>query len=197
PWLGLAWAAALIATVALLLFASMGGDDAPPDRGRDRAEAGERDAPAAREEAPVGELETYQDPEAGYRVSYPAGWMVEPLGDTRTDFRDPATGAYLRMDWTATPGDDPVAAWEAQSESFGARHEAYREIRIEATTFQGFPAAEWEYTYADGGAELRAINLGVVTDAYGYALNFQTPAEDWKESQALFEAIKESFVPAP
>ncbi|HEX2196149.1 MAG TPA: hypothetical protein VHJ76_04410, partial [Actinomycetota bacterium] len=170
------------------------GDRRAEPRG-ERAAPGEGAAPPAGQEAPAGELDTYEDPEAGYRVSYPAGWTVDPLGDTRTDFRDPETGAYLRMDWTPAPGDDPVAAWEAQSASFGARHEAYREIRIDATTFQGFPAAEWEYSYVDGGAELRAVNLGVVTDTYGYALNFQTPAEDWEESQALFEAIKESFVP--
>ncbi|HYP24294.1 MAG TPA: hypothetical protein VEV43_12035, partial [Actinomycetota bacterium] len=69
----------------------------------------------------------------------------------------------------------------------------YEEIRIGPVTFQGFPAAEWEYTYSG----VHAINIGIVTDTNGYALNFQTPAEDWEESQALFEAIKESFVPAP
>ncbi|HEX2057457.1 MAG TPA: serine/threonine-protein kinase [Actinomycetota bacterium] len=198
PLLGLAAAAALVVLVGLVvLVSSLLGDDpeAERDRGPRRNQAAGGDRP--REEAPVAELDTYEDPEAGYRVSYPAGWIVDPLGDTRTDFRDPATGAYLRMDWTPAPGDDPVAAWEAQSASFGSRHDAYRVIRIEPVTFQGFPAAEWEYTYVDGGAELHAINLGVVTDTYGYALNFQTRAEDWEGSQALFDAIKESFVPAP
>ncbi|HEX2294712.1 MAG TPA: serine/threonine-protein kinase [Actinomycetota bacterium] len=203
PWLGILAAAGVLFLVAVLLLTSMNGDDGgdvSERDGRNRRAApagGEGDAQAEPDVDPaLPELTVYEDPEAGYRVSYPAGWTVNPLGDTRTDFRDPETGAYLRMDWTPAPGDDPVAAWESQSASFATRHDGYEELRIDETTFQGFPAAEWEYTYVDGGAELHAINIGVVTDTYGYALNFQTPAGDWEESQALFEAIKESFVPA-
>lgn len=143
------------------------------------------------------DLTTYEDPAIGYQVSYPAGWSVIRQDGSITDFRDPETGAYLRMDWLSPPGDDAVAAWEAASDRFAAEHEGYSELRIDPVTFQGFEAAEWEYTYEDGAAQLHAINLGVVAGEYGYALNFQTPVNDWEESQALFEAIKESFVPAP
>ncbi|HYP22319.1 MAG TPA: serine/threonine-protein kinase [Actinomycetota bacterium] len=203
PWLAILAAAGLLLVVAVLLFLSMGEDEggAGNEAGRNRGAANERgdetDPEEPAEEAePAGvvpELTEYEDPEAGYQVSYPEGWDVEPLGDTRTDFTDPETGAYLRMDWTPTPGDDPVAAWEGQSASFAGRYADYEEIRVDPVTFQGFPAAEWEYTYSG----VHAINVGVVTDTYGYALNFQTRAEDWEESQALFEAIKETFVPAP
>jgi hypothetical protein len=193
-------AAGVLALAAALLWTSLRDGEGPGAGRRDRAErdAG-ADAGAAPPEADAGagELETYEDPATGYRVGYPAGWTVEQQGDSITDFRDPDTGAYLRMDWTATPGDDAAEAWEAASESFGARHDDYVEIRIDEATFAGHPAAEWEYTYSEGGAALHAINIGVVTDTYGYAFNFQTRAEDWAESQDLLEALKASFVPAP
>lgn len=138
----------------------------------------------------------YTDTATGYRISHPPGWEIHRLDRSRTDFRDPATGAYLRVDWTDTPGESPVAAWEQQSRNFGARHENYRELGIEPTTYKGFDAALWEYTYT-AGVQLHAVNLGFVTGRYGFALNFQTPERNWEESQSLFEAYKEAFeVPA-
>lgn len=201
PWLAILAAAGVLFLVAVLLFTSLTGDE-PQDGGRDRdrqRNAAGGPAPDEAEEPaePVGELELYEDPAIGYQVSYPEGWTIVPQSDSVTDFRDPETGAYLRMDWVEEPGPDAVAGWESASERFAAEHDEYVELGIEPVEFQGFEAAEWEYTYVDGGAELHAVNLGVVTDTYGYALNFQTRAEDWEESQALFEAIKESFVPAP
>jgi tRNA A-37 threonylcarbamoyl transferase component Bud32 len=198
PWLAVLAAGGVLALVGLVLFvSSLTGNDRPPgERGRERRAGAGAPQPAAGDGVAVDGWERYEDPDAGYRVSYPAGWTVDPVSDTITDFRDPETGSYLRLDWTATPGDDPVAAWEAASASFDSRHEGYREIRIDATTFGGDPAAEWEYAYTEGGAALHAINLGIVTDTYGYALNFQTSEASWQESQALFEALKDSFVPA-
>ena len=199
PWHAIVTAAGILLGVAAVLVMSMGGGDpgsAERAGSRDRGAAGARER-GMEADAGVPPLVEYADPAIGYRVSYPEGWSIVAQSDSITDFRDPDTGAYLRMDWTATPGDDPVAAWEAASDAFGARHEGYAELRMEPVTFHGFEAAEWEYTYVDGGAELHAINIGIVTDDHGYALNFQTPADDWEESQPLLEAIEESFVPAP
>ena len=195
PWLGVLAAAAVLLIAGAVVLASMSGDEGgDPALDRDRARAG---APAGEDAGEVPELTTYEDPAIGYQVSYPEGWSVVTQSDSITDFRDPETGAYLRMDWVSEPGDDAAAAWESASAGFAEDHDAYTELRIAPVTFQAFEAAEWEYTYVVDGAALHAINLGVVTDTYGYALNFQTREEDWEESQALFEAIKESFVPAP
>ena len=198
------WLVALAAIGVLLvagafLFSALDGDEEGSNDNR-RGQRGNGGAAAAEpegagEEVASDDWETYEDPSAGYEVSYPPGWTVTPQSETATDFRDPDTGTYLRVDWTPTPGDDAVAAWEAASANFGADHEDYVEIRIDEATFQGHPAAEWEYTYTESGAALHAINVGIVTDTNGYALNFQTHEEDWAESQALFEALAESFVP--
>jgi serine/threonine protein kinase len=176
--IGLAWAVAA------------GGDDPAANGSPDQAaqaegEEGGDDVPA--------DWVTYTDREVGYRVAHPPGWQVRSRGGTRTDIVDPDTGSYLRLDWTATPGPSPEAAWESQSKSFGARHDDYQEVRIEPTTFKGFDAAEWEFTYTDGGARLHAIDLGFVTDTHGFALNFQTHERRWDDSQDVFDAFKASF----
>ena len=131
----------------------------------------------------------------GYVVFAPPQWEVRPLGDTRTDFVDPATGTYLRVDWTDQPGDSPEEAWRQQSQSFAAEKENYEEIRIEPTTYKGFDAALWEYTYREGGADLHAYNLGFVTGDYGFALNFQAPESRWEADNGMFDQLKAGFEP--
>ena len=181
--------AVLVVVGGTLFLATRPEPKSTPDPGSGK------DQPQQSGSAVPGNWIEYQDPDTGYTVSHPPGWSVVPLGDTRTDIRHPSNGSYLRVDWTDTPGDDPVAAWESLSDSFGARHENYSELGIEAAKFQGFDAAVWEFTYSDGGADLHAIDLGFVTGDYGFALNFQTRAEDWTSSQRTFERFQASFRP--
>ena len=131
----------------------------------------------------------------GYTVAVPPNWQVRTRDGTRTDFVDPATGTYLRVDWTDEPGDSPEEAWRRQSESFGAEKENYREIGIEPTTYKGFDAALWEYTYREGGTDLHAYNLGFVTGDYGFALNFQAAESRWEADEGMFEQLKAGFEP--
>ncbi len=142
-----------------------------------------------------GDWVSYTNRDVGYRIAHPRGWQVQQVDRTRTDIRDPKTGSYLRIDWTDSPGPSPVAAWQELSKSFASRHEGYREIRIEGTTYKGFDAAVWEYSYSSGGGRLRALDLGIVTGRYGFALNFQTAEQAWEESQPTFDAFKAAFQP--
>jgi len=114
---------------------------------------------------------------------------------TATDLQDPDSGSYLRIDYTDEPQDDPVADWQAQSESFGASRDDYTEVSIEQEDYRDHNAALWEYTYTEGGRQLHAYNLGLVVGDYGYALNFQTREENWEASQDLFESFKDTFSP--
>ncbi|MBW3601791.1 MAG: serine/threonine protein kinase [Actinobacteria bacterium] len=194
-------AGALLGAAVLLVLAAVAvtgvGRDEPGRRGAERPQAapdrpGRPGGTPGTAAVPQG-WTRYTDAATGYRIAHPDGWDVERLDDSRTDFRDPVTGTYLRVDWTDSPGDSPVAAWRSQSEAFGAEHADYREIRITPTTYKGFDAALWEYRYSEGGAELRAANLGFTTGDYGFALNFQTRTGRWRASQDLFAAFKDSF----
>ena len=134
---------------------------------------------------------TYADDEIGYTAAYPEGWTVSDPGKANaTDFRDEATGTYLRVDWVTPPNGTPVDAWENAAATSG-----FDTIRIDETTYKGMEAALWEYTYSESGADLHAYNLGFITPdgTYGMALNFQTHAEDWDSSQELWEQLKTAF----
>jgi serine/threonine protein kinase len=135
----------------------------------------------------------YRDGSVGWRIAYPQAWSIIPRSDHTVDFRDPATGAYMRVAWTDHPGPDPEARWQEYSRSFAADHEAYHQIRIDSTTFHGMEASNWEFTFAEGGAELHANDLGFVTGEYGFALFFQTPADEWKSFQDERTVLEGSF----
>ena len=193
PWL-VAVVAALVA-VALAAVLLGGRDDgggvsdgqaAPPDASSSGSSSGSSSVAVPADWVP------YSDPATGFTISHPPGWTV--VADASlTDFRDPATGAYLRIDHIQPPGPSPEGAWLEFEPRFAAENAGYQRIRIVPTTYAGFPAAIWEFTYGGDGARLRAVDLGFVTGTYGFALNFQTPESDWDRLQPVFEAFKASF----
>jgi serine/threonine protein kinase len=142
--------------------------------------------------ASSGSTTAYTDAQTGFTISYPRNWSVSTNG-TLTDFRDPDTGAYLRIDHIQPPGASPEGAWFELEKSFSASNPNYQRIRIEPTTYSGYRAGIWEYTYSGGGADLHAVDLGFITARYGFALNFQTRASDWDRLQPVFQAFKDSF----
>ncbi|HTJ76753.1 MAG TPA: serine/threonine-protein kinase [Acidimicrobiales bacterium] len=139
-----------------------------------------------------GATTAYTDSQTGFTISFPKGWSVSTNG-TLTDFRDPDSGAYLRVDHVQPPGPSPEGAWFQLEPSFAAANANYQRIRIDPTTYSGYRAAVWEYTYSSGGADLHAVDLGFITPRYGFALNFQTKAADWDRLQPVFQAFKDSF----
>ncbi|HEV2071566.1 MAG TPA: serine/threonine-protein kinase, partial [Acidimicrobiales bacterium] len=210
---------ALIAAVALVLALNLGGTDTagsaddtvPPVT--DQAAPAPTDAPAGSTDEPVPTTsadsdpattaapdtdrpagvpvnwEIYVDDRVGYSIWHPPSWEPQRGQGASTDFVDSATGDYLRVDSVNNPGDDPVAAWEASSQSFANRYGDYEELRIEPTSYQGYEAALWEYTYRG----LHATNLGIVTPDRGYALNFQTAEGRWDDRQDIRDAFESAF----
>ncbi|HUQ63765.1 MAG TPA: protein kinase [Acidimicrobiales bacterium] len=184
---------AIAALIAVVLTTS-GDDGEPPPQtagpstsqaaSPERADTG---APAE-PDVPVSWV-PYRDPATGFTIAHPPGWSVRRDGSL-TDFRDSATGAYLRVDYTKSPGPSPVDDWYAFEPEFAAKNAGYRRMQITPTTYAGYPAANWEFTYGPG---LHAVDLGFVAGPYGFALNFQAPEKDWQRLQPIFEQFKSAF----
>lgn len=186
----------VLAGIALVVTAIIWGPAlfAPSSSDGPGGRVGEvEDGPGRKRPSVPADWSTFSIGDTGFAVAHPPGWEEISSGDTQADLRDPDSGTYLRVGWTDTPGPSPEAAWEELSDSFGASHAGYTEIRIDPTSFKGYDAAEWEYTYSEGGARLHAIDLGFVTGDLGFALNFQTHEEDWDASRRLWLTLKASF----
>ncbi|MET8075027.1 serine/threonine-protein kinase [Streptomyces sp. NPDC005303] len=113
----------------------------------------------------------------GYSIGLPEGWKFQTSSSAGDRFTGP-DGQKLLVAWTSTPKGDPVADWENQER--GMRRSQYTKIRIEKVGYRSWNAADWEFTYVDGGTKYRTIDRGfVVNDHLGYALMYTAKAANW------------------
>ena len=137
----------------------------------------------------------YRDEATGYRIARPQNWTVRPVTSYRTDFIEPLTGAFVRIEWTDEPGSDPVTAWRNQAQNFALRQTGYQELRIEPTIFKGHNAAEWEFRSLDKGIVRHALDIGMVTGRYGAALFATAPEARWQSLQTTLDTFRATFEP--
>jgi eukaryotic-like serine/threonine-protein kinase len=131
-----------------------------------------------------------------YEVAVPPDWQERAASGNRTDYVDPSSGAYLRVDHTDDPAPDPLADWETAAADFADRHDGYEEIRLERADYRDYDAAVWEYRYRDGGATLRAVNINIVDGDHAYALNLQSDEARWDEVGGQLPFMTAGFHPA-
>ncbi|WP_328977864.1 serine/threonine-protein kinase [Streptomyces canus] len=113
----------------------------------------------------------------GYSIGLPKGWKFQTSGSAGDRFTGP-DGQKLLVAWTTTPKGDPVADWENQEQSM--RRSQYTKIRIEKVGYQGWNAADWEFTYVENGTKYRTIDRGFVVNGHlGYALMYTAKAANW------------------
>ncbi|MFF4486933.1 protein kinase [Streptomyces sp. NPDC001544] len=113
----------------------------------------------------------------GYSIGLPKGWKYQSAGAAGDRFTGP-DGQKLLIAWTSTPKNDPVADWRSQ-ERYMVRAQ-YHRVRIEQVDYRGWNAADWEFTYVDGGTAYRTIDRGFVVNGHqGYALMYTAKAAKW------------------
>ncbi len=161
-----------------------------PPTGADGGRAGaDGDGPAA---VPAG-WRTYAGPAASTVAVPPAYRRGTFNGEPQ--YKDPATGRTLRVGTVAKGKDDAVQDRRDQAASFARTHDDYRELRITDIDYRDTEAADWEFTYRDGGAGLHALSrVFVTTDGRGWSLFFQTRSgDDWAAARVDFDRIAAAF----
>ncbi|WUH99153.1 serine/threonine protein kinase [Spirillospora sp. NBC_00431] len=136
--------------------------------------------------------------EAGaYSVRVPAGWQAERRGSVM-QWKDVHTGRGLRI--APAPGD-PLAGLLAEERAALAerRYPGYHRLRLEAVPEVIAGAAEWEFTWRNGGVHepgrgQRARHV-LCGRAAGYEFCFYAPDRQWTPGQRLYDKILRSFRP--
>ncbi len=136
----------------------------------------------------------YTDPDTGFTIDYPSDWRVSREGNY-TDFRHPDSAAALRVVVQDSNARSAEAAWLDLERRFRTEQQSYSRIRLEPTEFKGFNAAEWEFTYQRRDVQLHNLDLGVVTGAKGFTLNFEARQSDWDIVKAFMDRFERSFNP--
>ena len=136
----------------------------------------------------------YVDPDTGFRIDYPSDWRVTRDGQY-TDFRHPNDAAALRVVVQDANGRTAENSWIELERRFRREQPSYSRIRLEATQFRGFGAAEWEFTYSRNDIELHNRDVGVVTGTKYFSLNFESRASTWSLVQPFMDRFESSFRP--
>ncbi|CAL9504907.1 Serine_threonine-protein kinase PknD [Streptomyces sp. enrichment culture] len=154
--------------------AAPGADATPGAEATPGASTGAGDG---KESADTDAAATTHRGEQGYTIGLPEGWSYRSSDAAGDRFTGPR-GQKLLIGWTSTPKDDPVADWENQERSMVRSQ--YRRVRIEKVDYRGWNAADWEFTYVQGGTKYRSVDRGfVVNDHQGYGLMYTARAADW------------------
>ena len=155
----------------------------------------ERPPAGARRPAVPASWRSFQDPDGTYRLSFPPTWTPTDRGPF-IDFTEPGGERFFRVQPT-TDGMAPLTAQRSLERSFEARHpdDDYRRLRLGTTTFRSVPAAEWEFTYLDGGRLTRGYDITFTMGQRRHAILFQSPADRWDASRDEVRAFLAGFRP--
>lgn len=145
-------------------------------------------SPTASTDALPAGYSLYQAPE-GFSVALPEGW--KRLNTSRSSdlaYRitfgaadDPRT---LAVTYSERVGPDPVAVWRDTVEPGLRQAYGFRRIgAIEATTYQGFKAADMEWVVDVDGTRVRTFGRGFLLGGHrGFSLRWTTPSADWEKA---------------
>lgn len=161
--------------------------------GKETASAGDKGKSAT----PAG-YHHYTDGE-GFSVALPNGWRrVDDNGyGSGSKFAAPGDPRKLQIDFTHTPGKDAAAAWREADKHMTRAN--YHQIYIKSVNYNGWEAADWEFTYTDSGITYHVINRGFVVDrSHGYAIMWTVPEDQWgsAKNQKVLDTLFATFNPA-
>lgn len=145
----------------------------------------------------------YADPDLGFSIEFPYGWMVQAIKDNR----DTATIGVAGLSPLDTQplmavavGVDnlpPGIGLEMYCEVFlgviKARYEGYREFERTRARLAGLPARRVVFSYRQEQVDLKAICYITVKADKGYSLTCLTALEDFDRAVPVFEGIISSF----
>ncbi|WP_442810247.1 serine/threonine-protein kinase [Streptomyces sp. W16] len=128
----------------------------------------------------------------GFAWATPTGWRRDLKTGAEVHYTSPDAGQELVGKSSLARGD-LMRTWEA-SERNAHQGQDYRKIRLVSTTFRGYPAVVWEYTFTLKGVPWHARLLGFDADGKSYQIN--TWYQPDVETQALktYDKVKNSFV---
>ncbi|MER5432519.1 serine/threonine-protein kinase [Streptomyces sp. NPDC002588] len=162
-------------------------------------------SPAASADALPTGYRVYRAPE-GFSVALPKGWKrleTRKQGDVayRVTFGADGDPRTLAVTYSTQAGPDPVAVWRDDVEPNLREEAGFRRIGdIEATTYQGYKAADMEWVMDYDGGQVRTFGRGFLLGGQrSFSLRWTTPSADWDKAankQALTTILK-TFRPDP
>ncbi|WP_234320111.1 serine/threonine-protein kinase [Streptomyces sp. SBT349] len=161
----------------------------------------ETDPGAELPETPAGYSEI-EDTDFNFRISLPQGWERTGTSGQNSGAVYSAPGGEgpkVQVDFTDSPTEDAVEAWEDLEPSTRTNSTDYQRISIEAVEWRDYPTvADWHFERTEGGTRVHVLDRGFRIDAsHGYAIMITCAADAWNDRtcSTLRETAFETFQP--
>jgi hypothetical protein len=153
-------------------------------------------APTASKPPPVPDgFHLVRESALGVSLPVPDGWKrVERTGE-QVKYTDESGLVELTIGIVNPAGANPVSHFKDIEANTKLNYPtSYRKLRMQRTTFQGKPAAVWEFTFQGRARTFRAIDFGF-GEAGGteYDIYLSAPDARWDTYRPVFDKVKEGF----
>ncbi|WP_431783843.1 serine/threonine-protein kinase [Streptomyces chumphonensis] len=145
---------------------------------------------------------TVTDQKFHFAMALPEGWeRVRIAGENSGGVyaAEPGAAPSVQVDYTGSPGEDAVAAWEQLERAVKGSFPQYERVGLEEVAWRDYPTvADWSYEYTRDGERMRALNRGFRVDGgRGHAILVTCQADEWdgKECRTLRETAFDTFKP--
>ncbi|WP_419796372.1 protein kinase domain-containing protein [Streptomyces fuscus] len=127
----------------------------------------------------------------GFAWVTPDGWRRDVKTGAEVHYTSPDGKQELVAKSSLARGD-LMETWQT-SEQNAHQGQAYRKIRLEETTFRGYPAVVWEYTFTLQGVPWHAQLLGFNEKGKSYQINTWYQPDIEEKALQTYESVKDSF----
>ncbi len=119
------------------------------------------------------------DVPGGGSIGIPKGWTTAQLSPDRWRYRGAA--GSLVIEWTAAPGSSSaVTVQRTEEKRTAGGYPDYHRIALGSVSYRGWSAADWQWSYTDGGAALRSVERTFLPGASAsYSIDWTASAADW------------------
>lgn len=143
--------------------------------------------------APEG-YRSVHDP-LGFSVTVPETWTrTEKAHGQEVNYIAPGGLVGLKFSVLDFAGASPLQHWKDIEPDVRSKLSGYERLRMNRTTYQGRPAAYWEFAWDGRARRYRAVDLGFSAEGQReYAVYLSAPADQWREATPHFRTATDSF----
>jgi hypothetical protein len=123
----------------------------------------------------------------GFSLAVMKGWERRELSPTQIGFIPPANDQYLHVSEVESAPRASFINFLEMEQAMAESGNGYERIRLEHRTFQGHPAARWEFTYVpESGEKMRVMEQAYIDeDGTEYNIYFEAMDRLWDAEKDL------------
>ncbi|MEU9786461.1 serine/threonine-protein kinase [Streptomyces phaeochromogenes] len=192
----LLWSAAAVALAAAAVAGGLYAMSADDGGHGSKGGSATPTAPTASEPPPVpAGFRLVREKALGATFPVPDGWKRDGKASSeQVTYTDPSGLVGLTIGTVNPAGANPESHFQNIEANTKLNYSTYRKLRMQRTTFQGKPAAVWEFTFQGQVRAFRAIDFGFGEEGgTEYDIYLSAPEAQWDTRRPVFDTVKAGF----